>query len=136
MYLTLTSLKFRGEIHLETKILKKPNFISIKHIPHEGTERRVWNFVLRLCVKQLKSPGFNQRNELCILQTLMKKVNVSEGGLISYDEFFKSFQKSDAEVSGLRAKYSYILQMLGKDFRIWKESHWRGKMDTAESVLS
>ena len=31
----------------------------------------------------------------------MKKVNVSEGGLISYEEFFKSFQKSDAEVSGL-----------------------------------
>lgn len=32
-------------------------------------------------------------------QTLMKKVNVSEGGLISYEEFFKSFQKSDAEAS-------------------------------------
>lgn len=46
----------------------------------------------------------NQRHELCIPQTLMKKVNVSEGGLISYEEFFKSFQKSDAEVSGLRAK--------------------------------
>ena len=30
----------------------------------------------------------------------MKKVNVSEGGLISYEEFFKSFQKSEAEVSG------------------------------------
>lgn len=33
---------------------------------------------------------------------------MSEGGLISYEEFFKSFQKSDAEVSGLLAKYSYI----------------------------
>lgn len=80
-------------------------------MPHEGTARRVWNFVRRLCVTQLKSPGSNQRNELCIPQTLMKKVNVSEGGLISYEEFFKSFQKSDAEVSGLRAKYYYILDV-------------------------
>lgn len=32
-------------------------------------------------------------------QALMKKVNVSEEGLISYEEFFKSFQKSDAEAS-------------------------------------
>jgi len=32
-------------------------------------------------------------------QALLKKVNVSEGGLISYEEFFKSFQKSDAEAS-------------------------------------
>jgi len=31
-------------------------------------------------------------------QALLKKVNVGEGGLISYDDFLKSFQKSDAEV--------------------------------------
>ena len=31
----------------------------------------------------------------------MKKVNVSEEGLISYEEFLKSFQKSDAEVRTL-----------------------------------
>ncbi|PFX18293.1 EF-hand calcium-binding domain-containing protein 6 [Stylophora pistillata] len=32
-------------------------------------------------------------------QALMKKENFGEGGLISYDDFLKSFQKSDAEVS-------------------------------------
>ena len=31
-------------------------------------------------------------------QALLKKVNVGEGGLISYDDFLNSFQKSDAEV--------------------------------------
>ena len=31
-------------------------------------------------------------------QALLKKVNVGEGGLISCDDFLKSFQKSDAEV--------------------------------------
>ncbi|XP_020616607.1 EF-hand calcium-binding domain-containing protein 6-like [Orbicella faveolata] len=32
-------------------------------------------------------------------QALLKKVNVGEGGLISYDDFLNSFQKSDAEAS-------------------------------------
>lgn len=37
-------------------------------------------------------------NLLFPLQALLKKVNVGEGGLISYDDFLNSFQKSDAEV--------------------------------------
>ena len=37
-------------------------------------------------------------NPLSTSQALMKKENFGEGGLISYDDFLKSFQKSDAEV--------------------------------------
>lgn len=37
----------------------------------------------------------------------MKKGNFGEGDLISYDDFLKSFQKSDAEVRTTAIVFSY-----------------------------
>lgn len=46
-------------------------------------------------------------NPLSTSQALMKKGNFGEGDLISYDDFLKSFQKSDAEVRTTAIVFSY-----------------------------